>query len=186
MSAGKNMLHVYTGDGKGKTSIAVGMAVRAAGAGMNVAFIQFDKGYDGGEDIYNERKVLRKLDQVYLFASGLSRMNEDGSFRSGVTDNDRVEARVGIEKAAAVIADGKYEMVILDEAITAAGYGLVDKESVMGIIDEWNDSGRPCELVLTGRGAWPELIDAADLASEVKKIKHYYDEGQPAKRGVEY
>jgi cob(I)alamin adenosyltransferase len=186
MTTGKNRLHLYTGDGKGKTSIAVGMAIRAIGAGMSVAFIQFDKGFDGGEDLYNERQVLRSFDQVYLFSSGLNRMQEDGGFRMGVTDNDRVEAKVGMEKAAVIVTEGKFEMVILDEAITSVGYGLIDEESVMEIIANWENSDRPCELVLTGRGAWRELIDKADLVSEVKKIKHYYDDGHQAKRGVEY
>ena len=179
-------LHLYTGDGKGKTSAAVGLAVRAIGAGMKVAFLQFDKGYDGGEDIYNERKVLRSFSDLYLFASGCRRMDEDGGFRSGVTDEDRLEAEVGLEKAEQLITSGKYEMVILDEAITVVNYGLVEQDDMMRIIHTWKGSGRPCELILTGRGAWEELIEAADLVSEVTKIKHYYDEGQTSRRGVEY
>jgi cob(I)alamin adenosyltransferase len=182
----RGRLHLYTGDGKGKTSAAVGMAVRAIGAGMKVAFLQFDKGYDGGDDIYNERKVLRALKALYLFASGCRRMNEDGGFRAGVTTEDKLEAKVGLEKADQLIASGKYDMVILDEAITSANYGLFDKENLMEIIYAWENVGRPCELILTGRGAWQELIDAADLVSEITKVKHYYDEGQTARRGVEY
>jgi cob(I)alamin adenosyltransferase len=182
----QNRLHLYTGDGKGKTCAAVGMAIRAIGAGMKVAFLQFDKGYDGGEDLYNERKVLRGLDALYLFASGLSRFAEGGGFRTGVSNEDVIEAKVGIEKANQLITDGRYDMVILDEAITGANYGLFTKEDIVNIVKAWQDAGRPCELVLTGRGAWDELIDAADLVSEVNKIKHYYDSGHPAKRGVEY
>lgn len=186
MDERQNRLHLYTGDGKGKTSVAVGMAIRAIGAGMKVAFMQFDKGYDGGDDIYNERKILRQFDSIYLFASGMSRFNEDGGFRMGNTEEDILEANVGLEKAGELIKGHRYEMVILDEAITSAGYGLVEKEDVMKIIRLWKDAGKPCELVLTGRGAWDELIEAADLVSEVRKIKHYYDNGSPAKRGVEY
>ena len=182
----RGRLHLYTGDGKGKTSAAVGMAVRAIGAGMTVAFIQFDKGYDGGEDIYNERKVLRAFKALYLFASGCGRMNEDGGFRAGVTEEDKLEAGVGLEKAVQLITGGKYDMVILDEVITSANHGLFGKEDVMLVVRTWEDKGRPCELILTGRGAWSELIDAADLVSEVTKIKHYYDDGHTARRGVEY
>jgi cob(I)alamin adenosyltransferase len=186
MQEDSNRLHIYTGDGKGKTSAAVGMAIRAIGAGMKVAFLQFDKGYDGGEDIYNERKVLRTFNALYLFASGLSRFKEGEGFRSGVSDEDIIEAKVGVEKAVELIKGKRYDMVILDEAITAAGYGLISREDVMSIVKTWIDVKKPCELVLTGRGAWDELIDAADLASEIVKIKHYYDNGHPAKRGVEY
>lgn len=186
MAESENRLHIYTGDGKGKTSVAVGMAIRAIGAGMSVAFLQFDKGYDGGEDIYSERKILRQFDSVYLFASGMSRINEDGGFRVGVTEEDLLEAGVGLEKAAALIDGRRYDMVILDEAITSAGYGLFGKEDIMNLVQIWLSAGKPCELVMTGRGAWDELIDAADLVSEVKKVKHYYDNGYPAKRGVEY
>jgi len=182
----RGRLHLYTGEGKGKTSAAVGMAIRTIGAGMKVAFLQFDKGYDGGDDIYNERKVLRSLNGLYLFASGLSRFNEDGGFRSGITVEDKIEASVGLEKAAQVIACGKYDMVILDEAITVANYGLVEKDDVMNVIHLWENEGRPCELVLTGRGAWQELMDAADLVSEIVNVKHYFDKGHSARRGVEY
>ncbi len=186
MTTKRGRLHIYTGDGKGKTSAAIGMAIRAIGAGMKVAFLQFDKGYDGGEDIYNERKVLRSFKALYLFASGCNRMNEDGGFRPGVTDDDCFEAKVGLEKAEHIIQKDKYDMVILDEAITSANYGLFEKEDLMRVVKTWEDEGRPCELVLTGRGAWPELIDAADLVSEIVKVKHYYDEGQSARRGIEY
>ena len=182
----KGRLHIYTGDGKGKTSAAVGMAVRAIGAGMKVAFLQFDKGYEGGEDIYNERKVLRTFNALYLFASGLPRFNADGGFRAGVTDEDRLEARVGLEKAEHLITGGKYDMIILDEVITSVQYDLIDEDNLMHVIETWEKDGRRCELVMTGRGAWDELIDAADLVSEITKVKHYYDEGHQARRGVEY
>ena len=186
MTTERGRLHLYTGDGKGKTSAAVGMAIRAIGAGMKVAFLQFDKGYDGGVDIYSERKVLRSFKPLYLFASGLSRMNPDGGFRTGVTDDDRLEAKVGIEKAEQLITGGKYGLVILDEAITSATYGLIEQDDIMEVVRIWEKAGRPCELILTGRGAWQGLIDAADLVSEIVKVKHYYDNGQTARRGVEY
>src|SRR5690606_22552295 len=111
-------LHVYTGNGKGKTTCAVGLTIGAAGAGMRVAFCQFDKGFEGRNEHYHERVILRRLPEVGMFFFGLERMMPDGRFRFQNTEGDLEQARLGLDKARELIRSGRPQMVVLDEAIT--------------------------------------------------------------------
>lgn len=179
-------LHVYTGNGKGKTTCAVGLAVRALGAGLRVAFVQFDKGFDGTNEHYNERHILRKLPNIDLLPFGLERMMPDGKFRFQNEEADLEEARRGLEQARELISAGKHDLVILDELVTCVGTKLVAEADVMSLVELFK-SAPACELVLTGRGAWPTLIEAADLVTEMTLVKHYwYEHKVEARTGIDY
>lgn len=186
-------LHVYTGNGKGKTTCAVGLAVRAAGAGLNVAFVQFDKGFDGQNEHYNERHILRTLPQVDVFPFGMERMMPDGKFRFQNIDDDFQQATAGLELTRQLITgDGaagpskSYQMIILDEIVTCIGTKLLTTDQVMDLVSTFK-SGADLELIMTGRSAWPELIEAADLVTEMTLVKHYFYQHQPPPRpGIDY
>lgn len=169
----KGYIQVYTGDGKGKTTAALGLAARALGRGLKVAIIQFmKKGEDYGE---------------YAFLSSHLTMLQFGSGRFVDPDNPSDEdislAENGFEKAAELIFSGVYDVVILDEIITAAHFGLINEEKLMKLM-----KGKPenVELVLTGRGAGKRLIEEADLVTEMKEIKHYYKKNVIARKGIEF
>jgi cob(I)alamin adenosyltransferase len=178
-------VHVYTGAGKGKTTAAVGLCVRALGHGWRVALVQFDKGYDGENEHYAERRTLRRLEGVDLFPTGCERMNPDGTFRFGAEERDVDEARRGLALAKEALRSGKYRLVVLDEALSAVMVGLLTRGDVMALLDLHREHPA-AELVLTGWNAWPELIERADLVTEMRKVKHYYDAGLGARPGVEF
>ena len=180
-----HQLHVYYGDGKGKTTCCIGMAVRAAGAGKRVAIVQFDKGYDGTHEHYSERYVLRRLDGIDLYPTGCERMQQDGSFRFGVTACDRDEAGRGLLVAERLIREGDQDLLILDEILAGVVYGLLTQADVMRLLDLY-DANRRCELVLSGHRVWDALVERADLVTEMRKVKHYYAAGVPARRGIEF
>lgn len=204
-------VQVYTGDSKGKTTTAMGMAMRAFGQNMKVCIIQFMKGgaYTGelltirnylkgidffqyGKPCIKERKQL-KLDQ---FAPGdehrafkdITYLREDiecGSCRYCFLDDEEQTAMVKAawEHAKEAVNSEKYDMVILDEVIVAVQKGLIKAHDVVELI-----RGRPkfVELILTGRGAPLEIIQEADLVTEFHLVKHYFDQGVSARRGIEY
>ena len=180
----KGKLHIYTGDGKGKTTSAIGLAIRAAGAGFKVAFVQFDKGWEG-EEFYSERKILRKIENIDLFPTGTVRHQKDGSFRFNLTEDDIKEAKRGLEISYKILKEKKYDLVILDEIIVSIYTKLLKLEDVLSLIKFWKENCE-CELVLTGRYAPEEILKEADLVTEMKKIKHYFDKGVKAKKGIEF
>ncbi len=185
--SGQRFIHAYFGYGKGKTTAALGLAVRAAGARKKVFFLQFDKGYDPerGEH-YSERRILRHIHEIELLPTGCERVLADGSFRFGVTEPDLAEARRGLKEARRAIESGAYDLVILDEALGALAYGLVSEDDVLGVLDAYEAAGRPCELVLTGHKL-PDAVKArADLVTEMRKVKHYFEKGVKAREGIEY
>lgn len=179
------MLQIYTGNGKGKTTCAVGLMVRALGAGMKVAFVQFDKGYDGKNEHYHERHILRKLPGIDLFPTGLERMNADGTFRFGVLEGDLAEAKRGLTAAREAIASEKYDLVVLDEILSARSYHLIEEAEILTILDLYKKYPK-LELVLTGRGMSKEMEERADLITEFQPRKHYFDRGVPARKGFEF
>jgi cob(I)alamin adenosyltransferase len=178
------MLQLYTGDGKGKTTAAVGLAVRAAGAGKKVAFIQFDKGFEK-EDFYHERRVLESIPGIELMPTGVQRMTPGGDFRFGVNDDDRREAARGVELTLEALASGRYDLVVADEILSAASYGLIEEEALLRVV-EAALSRRETETVFTGRGAPEGVVEKADLVTEMRKVKHYFDSGVKARPGIEY
>lgn len=168
------LTHIYTGDGKGKTTAAIGLAVRAAGRGLRVRIIQFMKGSASSGEI----KPLRAIAGI-----DIDRMGEN--FLS-TSPPDQAAVAASLEAAMAAAADalsGQYEVVILDELITATSLGVVPEDWVLGLID---DPQRRAELILTGRGASTRLIAAADLVTEMQLIKHPFDQGISARKGIEF
>ena len=178
-------IHMYYGYGKGKTTCCMGLAVRALGAGRRVALVQFDKGYDGENEHYSERKVLRQLDGVMLYPTGCERMEPDGTFRFGVEPEDMAEACRGLEEARRLVREGDQDLLILDEILAAVAYKLLQREDVMSLLDVY-DANRRCELVMSGHAVWDELVARADLVTQMKKVKHYYEAGTPARVGIEF
>jgi cob(I)alamin adenosyltransferase len=165
--------HVYTGDGKGKTTAALGLALRAAGAGWNVFIGQFAKGQNT-----SELDALRRFgDQITVCQFGSEELigqNPD------VADIQR--AARGLNECPTVLASGRYDLVILDEANFAAAIHLVSLPKLLELIDSRPEG---VELVLTGRWAPPEILDRADLVTEMREIKHYYHQGVCARKGIE-
>jgi cob(I)alamin adenosyltransferase len=169
----KGYVQVYTGDGKGKTTAALGLALRAAGAGLRVFVLQFLK--SGG---YSEIEALTPLaDRITVEQVGR------GCFIRGVPAAEDVAAGLrGLARAREILTAGRHEVVILDEANVAASLGLFSTQELLDLI-----TIKPAgtELVLTGRTAAPEIIARADLVTEMKAIKHYYEKGVTARTGIE-
>ncbi len=166
-------IHVYTGDGKGKTTAALGLTLRAVGAGWRVLFTQFLK---HGE--FSEIKALKKFgDQVTIRQYG------SGRFIRGEPSREEIEtARAGLSEIMQVMEEGKYDLIVLDEINVAVHFGLIPVESVINLLER-----RPqdVELVLTGRWAPKEIIERADLVTEARMIKHYLSKGVKAREGIE-
>ena len=185
----KNCFHIYYGYGKGKTTSTIGLAVRALGAGKKVVIVQFDKGYDGENEHYAERIVLRKLKEsgydIELFPTGCERMNSDGTFRFKNEEQDFAEAKRGLSISKDLIENGKQDLLILDEAIATVAYNLLAKEDIEELIALYKKNKR-YELVMTGHKLWEGLEEKADLITEMRKVKHYFDNGIPAREGIEF
>lgn len=169
----KGYVQVYTGDGKGKTTAALGLALRAAGAGLRVFVLQFLK--SGG---YSEIKALTPLaDRITVEQFGR------GCLIRGVPAAEDVAAGLrGLSRAREILTAGRHEVVILDEANVAASLGLFSTQELLDLI---TIKPEETELVLTGRTAAPEIIARADLVTEMKAIKHYYEKGVTARTGIE-
>jgi cob(I)alamin adenosyltransferase len=185
----KHFIHVYYGYGKGKTTAVMGLAIRALGAGKRVAIIQFDKGYDGKKEHYAERNILRKLADaglpIEIYPTGCERMTEGKSFRFKNSDDDFAEAKRGIALAKDLIQHGKQDVLILDEAVAAVAYHLLKQEDIEELIELYNKHRR-FELIMSGHKLWDGLEDKVDLVTEMRKVKHYFDKGIPAREGIEF
>ncbi len=174
------MIHAYIGDGKGKTTCAIGLLIRAFGAGKKVIVIFFDKGSETYR--HNELTALDRLGIEY-HVTGLERMLPDGKFRFDVTEGDKKEALRGIAIAENAINVDKFDLIVLDEALSAVTYGMLDKSILEKLI---NDLPSNIELVLTGRSKDKDLLDKCDLVTSMNKEKHYFDKGVKARPGIEY
>lgn len=168
----KGYVQVYTGNGKGKTTAALGLAIRAVGAGLPVFIGQFVKGMD-----YSELGALRRFSLITLKQYG-----RDCFIYQKPTPEDMVAARHGLEEAREVICSGSYRLVILDEANIATYYGLFSVEELLDVIRAKPDN---VELVITGRYADEKVLQSADLVTEMREIKHYYQRGVQARAGIE-
>ena len=185
MSEQDHKVHIYYGYGKGKTTSGIGLSIRAAGAGKKVAIVQFDKGYDGEDEHYSERAVLRKIPEIELHPTGLERMLPDGTFRFKNEPGDTEEARRGLQIARDLVEKGAQDLLLLDEILAAVLRKLLSREDVISLLDLY-DRSRRFEMVLTGHEVWDELVQRADLVTEMRKVKHYFDDGAPARKGIEY
>lgn len=172
-------IQVFTGKGKGKTTAALGTALRAYAQGKKVAFVYFDKG--GGH--YSEAAILDKLEIPY-FRTGLDRIDpETGKFRFGVKPEDKAEGKKGLDKATEWMMSGKLDVLVLDEICVSASLGIIETADVLKLIA---CKPQQLELILTGRDAPKDICDKADLVSEINIVKHYFYEGAPAREGLDY
>jgi cob(I)alamin adenosyltransferase len=169
----RGYVHVYTGNGKGKTTAAIGLAIRAAGAGLHVFFAQFIKGL-----AYSEIEALgRFADRIAVEQFGR------GCFIRGEPDVADIQAAGnGLTRIASVVCSGAYDLVVLDEAIVAVQCRLFPVERLLELIA---DKPEHVELVFTGRYACQALLEKADLVTEMREIKHYYRRGIESRRGIE-
>jgi cob(I)alamin adenosyltransferase len=177
----KGLVQIYTGDGKGKTTAAFGLALRAAGHGNKVLIYQFLK--PPSLDI-GERFALR-LGAVRIRVESLD-IPWDMSSSFGdeeVVSGTRAAIREVLVRIAQTAEKKFYDLLILDEIVFCLSKGLAELEDIRNIVDRKDPA---VEVVLTGRGATPQLMDLADLVTEMKKIKHPFDKGMPARRGIEY
>ena len=169
----KGYVQVYTGDGKGKTTAALGLALRAFGAGLNVYIAQFVKGMD-----YSELITLENLSEHIT----LKQYGRDCFIKKAPQEEDILAAREGLKEVKEIMDSGKYQVIILDEANIATFYELFSVEELLDLI---RNKPKDIELVITGRRADPRVIEAADLVTEMKEIKHYYQSGVVARDGIE-
>ncbi len=166
----KGFIHVYTGNGKGKTSAALGLCLRAAGRGLQCCFIQFVKGRKTGE-----METIKKIENIEFIQTG----RPDYNFT--VTDEDYDRARRGLKIASEKIKE--FDVVVLDEINVAVHLGLLNKQDVLSLI---KNKPKNVELILTGRFAKREIIEIADYVTEFQLIKHPFYRGEDAREGIDY
>jgi cob(I)alamin adenosyltransferase len=163
--------HLYTGDGKGKTTAALGLALRARGAGLRVCVVQFAKGRQCSE--------LAALERLGV---SVRRFGQPRFIRGTPDASDIAVARQGLAEARAVLAEGTFDVVILDEASIAVHCGLFGANE---LLDAVGARAPHVEVVVTGRNAHPKLIECADLVTEMREVRHYYHHGVLARKGIE-
>jgi cob(I)alamin adenosyltransferase len=166
-------IHIYTGDGKGKTTAALGLALRAIGAGYKVYLIQFLKGQS-----YSELKSLKSLSKLKIKRFG------EKSYIYGVgSKKDKIAAQKALEWAKSIVNKAEFEVVILDEIFLASFFKLIKPKEIIELIE---NKPKNVELVLTGRKASLQVIKLADYVTEMKEVKHPYQDGLKARKGIEH
>ena len=171
------LIQVYTGDGKGKTTAAIGLAIRAAGAGLKVAFYQFLK---GGEFPVSEEKILSSFTDIDFI-----RFNQTTPLFDKKVSVEALAGQVqsDLEIAAADIANGSYDLIILDELTHLVNFKLVEEKQVLKMLDS---KSLNTEIVITGRNASKGLLKRADLVTEMKEVKHPFKKGVKARKGIDF
>ena len=172
---GKGYVHIYTGNGKGKTTAALGLALRAAGRGLKTVIVQFMKGQYYGE--LDSVKVLSPNIAIEQFGTPAFL-----SLKDNPDPDDVNRARMAIRRLHELMQIHGCDILVADEIITAMGFHLLKEDDIISIIDMKPEG---MELVLTGRGATSRLIDRADLVTEMREVKHYYRDGVIARKGIE-
>lgn len=173
-------IQVYTGNGKGKTTASLGLAMRALGRCWKVLIIMFTK---GGDD-YGELNSFMNLsptiqNNLKIVQAGLDRI----VYKDNETEEDNKAIKKGWELAKKAIQNDEYQLIILDEANIAIDLGILDVDEVVGTL---KNKPEEMEIVLTGRNAHPKIIEIAHLVSEIKPVKHYWNTGISARKGIEY
>lgn len=171
----KGFIQIYTGNGKGKTTAAIGQALRAAGYGLKTYFVMFMKDYH-----YSELKALARFnDLITINQFG----NDSFVFKKEEPSEEiKKEIKLGIEKAYNAMQSNNFDLIILDESLVSIYFGLITIEELTPFFTDKPDN---VELILTGRYCPQELIDMADLVTEMKEIKHYYQKGILSRKGIE-
>jgi len=176
------LIQIFTGDGKGKTTAALGEAVRAVGAGKRVAIVYFDK----GGSHYSERKTLKECfsGSIDFVATGRDRIDpHTGRFDFSLTQEDQDEAKKGLEQTQSFLHDGLHDLVILDEINSTAHLGMISIEDVCALLDHKPEH---IEIILTGRHAPEAFLDRAHLITDVRMVKHYFYAGINAREGLDW
>lgn len=168
----EGFIQIYTGNGKGKTTASLGLALRAAGAGYKIFIGQFLKSGD-----YSEIKALKKLDNIEIEQYGAGRF-----VKGKPSEEDITAGAAGYKKLTQVLKKGEHDLVIAEEANVAVTCNLFSERELLTLMDIKPDH---VELVITGRGATEKIIERADLVTEMKEIKHYYKKGVKARKGIE-
>ncbi|HEY50350.1 MAG TPA: cob(I)yrinic acid a,c-diamide adenosyltransferase [Dehalococcoidia bacterium] len=171
----KGLIQVFTGNGKGKTSAALGSILRAVGHGLKVFIVFFMK----GKYPYGEFNSLPKLPNVEVASFGLRCLID----RNNINPEEIRQAELALQTAREAMLSGKYDMVVLDEVNVAVYFKLIPLDDVIRLIEEKPPG---IELILTGRYAEDTVIERADLVTEMRKVKHPYDKGVKARKGIEY
>ncbi len=168
----KGYIQVYTGEGKGKTTCALGLALRGAGAGLRILFVQFIK-----KSYSSEQRSLERLSDLITF-----KQFGTGFLKGSISKKAISIAKAGLDYVKKEMLSLRYNIIILDEINVAIHKGLLNLDDVISLL-----KSRPekVELVLTGRNAHERIIEMADLVTEMKNIKHYYKKGVKARRGIE-
>ncbi|MBO5144651.1 MAG: cob(I)yrinic acid a,c-diamide adenosyltransferase [Lachnospiraceae bacterium] len=178
MNMQTGLIHIYHGDGKGKTTAAVGLAVRAAGAGLEVCFAQFMK-----TGTSSELKILQTIENIELVA-----VKNSYGFTWKMTPDEKAHLKEvndkELDRLIKAVQEGRYQLVILDELLSAYQNELIDKEKVITLINMAKQY--KTELVLTGRNPAQELLDQADYITEMACVRHPYEKGVHARPGIEY
>jgi cob(I)alamin adenosyltransferase len=176
----RGYIQIYTGDGKGKTTASLGLALRAIGHGWKVLIIQFTKGEQNDSNFYGELASSTKLMPNLDFAQfGLDRV----VYSHNINIDDYKETRKGWQFAKDVISSNRYQLIILDEINVCVDLGMVKVSEIKEVLQK---KPQHLEIVLTGRKAHPELVAMAHLVTEMKPVKHYFDAGVMARKGIEY
>ncbi|MFC1937356.1 cob(I)yrinic acid a,c-diamide adenosyltransferase [Chloroflexota bacterium] len=171
----KGLVQIYTGNGKGKTSAALGVVLRALGHGLRVYIAYFMK----GDYPYGERNILAKLPNVRMESFGSQKFVNPAD----VKPEEIEQAKQALAASRKAMLSGDYDLVVLDEVNVALAWKLIELDEVSRLI---NDKPENVELVLTGRGAAQELVEVADLVTEMVNIKHPYEKGIKSRKGIEY
>ena len=173
----QGLIHIYCGDGKGKTSAATGLAVRAAGCGKKVLFARFLKNEESGE-----LKVLDQIPEIDVI-----HLERSYGFYSTLSDSEKEEVHRMYHALWSdilnMISEGTYDILVMDEFMAAYGYGLIPQDEAITFLREKPES---LEVVLTGCNPDERLVELADYVSEIRKIRHPFDRGIRARRGIEY
>lgn len=173
-------IQVYTGDGKGKTTASLGLTFRALGRGWNVLLVLFTKGGNDYGELFSARQLSPKISkQLTILQAGLDRI----VFRHNLKPEDAVEIANGWDIVKRAAFSGQYQMIVMDEANIAIDLGLIPLEEMKDLLRQ---KPPELELVLTGRRAHPDIIELAHLVSEIRPVKHYWDIGVKARKGIEY
>ncbi len=173
-------IQVYTGNGKGKTTASLGLAMRALGRGWKVLIVMFTKGGNDYGELCSFAQLSPEMkDHVKIIQAGLDRI----VYSANLTEEDKKQAQQGWFEAKKAIRKNEYQLIILDEANIAIDLNLIDLNEMIEVLKNKPDN---VEIVLTGRNAKPEIIEIAHLVSEIIPIKHYWDKGIKARKGIEF
>jgi len=173
-------IQIYTGNGKGKTTASLGLALRALGRGWKVLIVMFTKGGDDYGELYSFTNLNEKMkDKLKIVQAGVDRV----VYKNNQNSEDKKTVQEGWNIAKKAILNNEYQLIVLDEANIAIDLSLINLDDVVDVLKNKPEN---LEIVLTGRNARPEIIEIAHLVSEIKPIKHYWNKGVKARKGIEF